>query len=137
MNATKWDAAAEYTGADDWIAMTEIGLDYLVAYHAPDGNLARSPLPPELRTGRHGMPLGDSDRETLDEDTDQYLADAGVPAPPRDFRWYVRRPHRMTDKQFFDRMYSAVHADWPDDNRPNHHLLPLERAYVDLYSDDV
>lgn len=137
MTATKWDAAAEYADGNDWVEMTEIGLDFLIAYEAPAGNLARAPRPPEQRVDRSGKPLSDEDRESIDDDTDSYLADAGVPPAPRNYRWYVRRPKAMTDRQFFDVMYSAIHDNWPDDNMPHHHLESLERAFAGLYPSET
>lgn len=41
----------------------------------------------------HVEPRGLADQDTIDEDIEDYLADAGVPAPPRGYRWYQRLPH--------------------------------------------
>ncbi len=134
MNETKWDGAEKYLGGADWIPMRGIDLDFLIVYQAPTGNVARAPLPPEQRRRRSGAPISPSDLETIDDDTDKYLAMAGVPPVPRNYQWYVRRPQGMADEDFFRLIHAAVYDNWPDDNMPNHHLAPLGRALAELYS---
>ncbi|QHO69896.1 DUF5956 family protein [Marisediminicola antarctica] len=132
MNDTKWDAAVECVGGDGWIEMTENGWGLLIAHQAPVGTLGRAPVTSVPRPGW----ASNADRESVCDDIDGYLADAGVTAPPRYFRWFVRRPKAVTDNQFWSAMGGAVAADWPEDNHPRHHPPVLERAIAELYSDD-
>ncbi|MGH3858214.1 DUF5956 family protein, partial [Actinokineospora sp.] len=41
-------------------------------------------------------PRGLADQDTIDEAVEDYLADTGVPAPPRGYRWYQRLPRGHT-----------------------------------------
>jgi len=132
MTDTKWDAAVDCAGGDDWIEMTENGWGLLIAYQAPVGKLGRAPVTAVPRPGW----ASDADRESVFDDIDKYLVDAGATAPPRYSRWFVCRPKAVTDDQFWAAMDAAVSADWPEDNHPRHHPPLLERAFAALYSLD-
>ncbi|QFZ20411.1 DUF5956 family protein [Saccharothrix syringae] len=72
-----------------WLA----GLEHLV--RLPDRE-SHTVTVTEIRgTARitHSGPRTSTDQDTIDEGIEDYLADAGVPAPPRGHRWYQRLPH--------------------------------------------
>lgn len=55
-------------------------------------------------TSERVEPRSLADQDAIDEGIEDYLADAGVPAPPRGYRWYQRLPHGYTT-------LAALHAE--------------------------
>lgn len=81
----------------------DTGFTMLIAWYAGPAHLVRlldlahhtvtvTTIQHEVTTERV-EPRGLADQDIIDEDIEDYLADAGVPAPPRGYRWYQRLPH--------------------------------------------
>jgi hypothetical protein len=52
--------------------------------------------------------IGKDDAEGIYADMVDYLAEAGVPAPPRDTEWVLRLPHGLDESGFWERVNEAV-----------------------------
>ncbi|OKI18662.1 hypothetical protein A6A25_39630 [Saccharothrix sp. CB00851] len=95
----------------------DTGFTMLIAWLAGPEHLVRLPdrephsvTTAEIRgtsTTTHTGPRTSTDQEAIDEGIEDYLADAGVPAPPRGHRWYQHLP---AGHGTLDDVYTHVHA---------------------------
>jgi hypothetical protein len=105
-----------------WIEATENGWGAVAAWFAGVVNLVREPRSYEGRTiqvtcvGPDGTERSSSeaftaaDIESIDNDIDSYLTDAGVPLPPHGFRWFIRNPAGVRgDDEFWSAFNGAVY----------------------------
>lgn len=102
------------------------GWQALVAYAA--GPERCRTIPPEanrtvrVTTGRrvgdawvetvHEEPLSQADDDDVYGAMADFLANAGVPPPPRDVRWVLDLPDGMTQNEFWDEVYASVDPTW-------------------------
>lgn len=110
-------ARAEVRGAG-YDLVPANGFAMLIAWLAGPDRLVRSADSQEHRvavtvvqgatTSSFTEPRTSADQETVDEGIEEYLADAGVPGPPRGYRWYQRLPEGL-DR--LDDVYARVNVD--------------------------
>ena len=75
------------------------------------------------------------DLDAMDEDIAAYLADAGVPPPPRGVRWSLRRPRDMRDADLWAHLHSSMAQRCPRAREPrdiHDCLTPIVRGLLDL-----
>jgi hypothetical protein len=60
--------------------------------------------------------LTDADLDSIDDDIDSYLADAGLPPRPRGYDWFIRRPPNTEagEDAFWSAVWAAATATLPD-----------------------
>lgn len=120
---------------DDWILVTENGWGYLAAYCATTPNLRQQPVSPEQRIAESRYDITVEDLDIIDESNESYLSDAGVPSPPRNHLWFIRRPRGLRDNEFWRAVTGAVNAEWPADNHPRGITPVMIRAVAELYAE--
>jgi hypothetical protein len=59
-------------------------------------------------TSEHEEPYTKDDDDEVFGDMADYLADAGVPPPPRNVRWVLALPDGLTEDEFWDEVHEAV-----------------------------
>lgn len=108
-----------------WELLPENGWFALLGWAAGTANLRRAPGSDAGRTVRvtlieHGVernflePFGPEDRRDVDGSVNGYLADAGVPARPTGFDWYLRIPPAWTPGAgFADELSGRVNRRLP------------------------
>lgn len=132
---TLWADVERGELTDDWIAATENGWGHLAAYCATTANLRQQPVTPEQRIAASRYDITLEDLDTIDESTESYLSDAGVPVPPRNHLWFIRRPRGLSDTGFWSAVTGAVNADWPVDNHPRGVTPVMVRAVAEMYAE--
>jgi hypothetical protein len=121
-NDNPWDQGPIGARPPGWIEATENGWGAVAAWFAGVENLVREPRSFEGRTievtwvGPNGTERSSSeaftaaDMESVDDDIDSYLADAGVPLRPRGFAWFIRSPLEVHgDDEFWSAFTGAVY----------------------------
>ncbi len=64
-------------------------------------------------------PFTSADQAAVDDDIDAYLEDAGLPARPRGFSWYLRTPpHIRPSARFWGRLNGALAVEAPTARYP-------------------
>jgi hypothetical protein len=117
-----WDQVPIGARPPGWIEATENGWGAVAAWFAGVENLVREPTSFEGRSievtcvGPDGTERSRSDAftaadmESIDDDIDSYLADAGVPLRPRGFAWFIRSPLEVHgDDEFWSAFTGAVY----------------------------
>ena len=67
------------------------------------------------------------DQGEIDDEIAAYLADAGVPPPPRTVRWSLLRPGDLNDEDFWTPLHSSMDQRCPQARHPSgiHNCVPL------------
>jgi hypothetical protein len=114
-----WDQVPIGACPPEWIEATENGWGALAVWCAGVENLVREPRSFEGRTievtcvGPDGVERSRSevftaaDMESIDDDIDSYLAEAGVPLRPRGFAWFIRSPWEVHGDDEFWRAFTG------------------------------
>lgn len=105
----------------------DTGFTMLVAWLTGPGHLVRLP---------DREPRASTDQDAIDEGVEGYLADAGVPAPPRGHRWYQRPPHgHDTLEDLYAHVNTALRDTDPDGTAVHPHRLKavLTGIVAELY----
>lgn len=148
MSDDPWGAGQASAAPEGWIPATENGWGALVVWAAGPLNVVRVAAAPRNRetvvvTGysdgrevRKASRLTDADLESIDDDIDSYLAEAGLPPRPRGFDWYLRPPGAAAagPDAFWAAVWEAATAGLPHDGLHPSRLrvaavAALERLY--------
>ncbi|WP_338112569.1 DUF5956 family protein [Paenarthrobacter ilicis] len=111
----------------DWIVATENGWGALVLWAAGPDHSARVRAAPGPRYGVMSRRLPEGGEESrpykltaadlslIDDDIDEYLAEAGIPPRPRGFDWYIQRPSivGVDDEAFWAEIWEAATEGLP------------------------
>jgi hypothetical protein len=132
-------------GGEVYQQVPETGFTMLIAWHACPAHLVRLlDLADHLvtvttvhdgGTSHHRQPRGQTDQDAVDEDIEEYLTDAGIPAPPRGYRWYQRAPR---DHATLGDLYSHINSRLLELDPHNRSIRPrdiaamLDRVTADL-----
>ena len=120
MNNDPWASAELAEAPAGWILATENGWGALVVWAAGQGNFVRvraaageryGTVVHRLQNGSERLEpfvLTEPDLESIDDDIDSYLADAGLPPRPRGYDWFIRRPPNTDPGE--DAFWGAVWA---------------------------
>jgi hypothetical protein len=120
----------------------------LAAWAAGTENIRRYPVDDTSRQVRVTTETGSStetrfdpfttaDRQMIDADIESYLADAGVPAPPRGYTWLIRLPATVgTENQFWQEINKGLAAAAPGAVHPRDISPIVERIVDALYGRD-
>ena len=128
MDSDPWASTELAEAPTGWIRATENGWGALVVWAAGPANFVRVPA---VTGDRYGMTvhrdrnggerqerfvLSNADLESIDDDIDSYLADAGLPPRPRGYDWFIRRPPNMDrdGDAFWSAVWAAATATLPD-----------------------
>lgn len=132
-----WSEVQEGGPSTSWVELPENGWGALMGWAAGRDNLRRSPSSDVGRTvtgyieDAHGRtpfvePFTAADRESIDDDIDMYLRDAGVPPRPRGFVWMIRVPHgHMSPEAFLADVDGAILRASDDSVTHPMQLLPV------------
>lgn len=103
-----WESVPEGGPGECWAELDENGCGALIGWAAGPENLRRGPAVDDsartvtvTRTDRDGTvtecieAFTAHDRQIVDEETNSFLADAGVEKRPGGFRWFVRLPEQL------------------------------------------
>jgi len=83
----------------------------------------------------HTEPLTTEDIEGIHQDIESYLADAGVPLPPRGFTWFVRLPPSVSSPDdFWETFNGGVYERVPDARYPWQFSIAMAEVMERLYS---
>jgi uncharacterized protein DUF5956 len=129
MSNDPWESLEFSEAPAGWIPATDNGWGALVVWAAGPGNFVRVPAAPRDRHTvvvthypdgtEHRSPslLTDAELESIDDDIDAYLADAGLPPRPRGYDWFIRRPPNTgsAEEEFWSAVWSATTAALPHD----------------------
>lgn len=129
MDKDPWASTELAEAPSGWIRATENGWGALVVWAAGQGNFVRVPAAAGDRYGmvvhrdRNGSErqqpfvLAEADLESIDDDIDSYLADAGLPPRPRGYDWFIRRPPNTDPGEdgFWSAVWAATTATLPHD----------------------
>jgi hypothetical protein len=129
MSDDPWGAGQASTAPEGWIPTPENGWGALVAWAAGPLNMVRVPAAPrnretvvvtqysDGRVTREPSLLTDADLESIDDDIDSYLAEAGLPPRPRGFDWYLRPPAAAAGgpDAFWAAVWEGATAGLPND----------------------
>ncbi|WP_223917556.1 DUF5956 family protein [Arthrobacter sp. NicSoilC12] len=142
-----WESAAIAEPSDRWAELDETGWDALIGWAAGAQNLRRSPNSDAGRTVSMTCTRGDAtehfdepftegDRQVVDDSVDAYLADAGIPARPRGYRWFIRVPDTYESAHAFHRdVHRALNSVTPPSPaHPANWRTVIERVIAELYS---
>lgn len=148
MSPTSWDEVADGGPEQGWTELPETGWGMLAAWAAGTENIRRYPVDDTGRqvrvttetgtsTETRFDPFTTSDRQAVDEDIESYLADAGVPAPPRGYTWLIRLPETVgTENQFWQEINKGLAAAAPGAVHPRDISPVVERIVDALYGRD-
>ncbi len=118
------EATPEHAEGPGVVVLEQNGWKALVAYAAGPEHCRLIPLEPN-RTVRvttrrrvgdtwveaeYEEPYTQDDVDEVYADMADYLAEAGVPAPPRDVRWVLDRPGGLSEDEFWDEVDEAVES---------------------------
>ena len=130
------------------LELPESGWGALVAWVAGPARVARgvagshdSPVVETVTTAagtthRSERARTPTDQAEIDDDADAYLKDAGVPARPRGFRWFLRFPPRCADEdEFWTSLHSALDRDAPEARSPLEIRNAIEGIVEELFRD--
>lgn len=120
--ASRWDCIEELGAGqpqpDETVELPESGWGALIAWVSGPSHVIRQldtrqhlTQVVEVRDGAHDTytePRSETEQTTLDNDIDQYLRDADVPARPHGYRWFLRLPQGMTGDMFWHHINSAL-----------------------------
>lgn len=107
-----WNDVPEAEASDSWAELTENGWGALIGWAAGKENLGRRRSSDAGRTvtgftERRGVkqffeePFTAADRQMVDDDIDEYLAEAGIPPRPRGYVWMIRVPEAYASPRDF------------------------------------
>lgn len=83
----------------------------------------------------HTEPLTTEDIDGIHQDIESYLADAGVPLPPRGFVWFIRLPSSFSSPEdFWGTFDGEVHQRAPDAIYPSQLSIAMAEVMERLYS---
>ena len=110
MSPTNWDEVPDGARSGEWAEVPETGWGMLAAWAAGTENVCKLPADDTGREVRVTIETGGvtetrmepftlHDRRTIDESVEDYLRDAGVPAPPRGFVWLMRLPPGISSEE--------------------------------------
>ncbi len=118
------EATPEHAEGPGVVVLEQNGWKALVAYAAGPEHCRLIPLEPN-RTVRvttrrrvgdtwveaeYEEPYTQDDVDEVYADMADYLAEAGVPAPPRDVRWVLDLPDGLSEDEFWDEVDEAVES---------------------------
>ncbi|BCW77882.1 DUF5956 family protein [Pseudarthrobacter oxydans] len=142
-----WESVAIAEPSDRWAELDETGWDALIAWAAGPQNLRRYPNSDASRTvsttrargdatDHFDEPFTETDRQIVDDSVDAYLADAGIPARPRGYRWFLRVPDAYESAHTFHReVHAAINSVEPPSHPHPRNWRPLiEEVIAALYS---
>ncbi|MBN3498842.1 hypothetical protein JYA52_15160 [Arthrobacter pascens] len=148
MSNNPWECEELSEAPAGWIPATENGWGALVVWAAGPGNVVRVPAAPRDRHtvvvthypdgSEHREPsmLSDAELESIDDDIDAYLDDAGLPPRPRGYDWFIRRPQNTGpgDDAFWAAVWSATAASLPHEAMdPSKLKSPARDALARMY----
>jgi hypothetical protein len=127
MDKDPWASTELAEAPSGWIRAMENGWGALAVWAAGHGNFVRVPAAAGDRYGMavHRLPDGSersepfvltqADLESIDDDIDSYLADAGLPPRPRGYDWFIRRPPNTQagEDAFWSALWAAATATLP------------------------
>ncbi|MDJ0311962.1 DUF5956 family protein [Arthrobacter sp. H35-D1] len=142
-----WDDVKPTNSEQGWEPLPENGWFALMAWVAGPANVGRAAQSDEGRAVRvvhvhDGVeprtvePFAEGDRRSVDESVNEFLLEAGVPARPAGFDWFMRIPEGWpAGLSVADELSSQITRSWENDTHPEA-LLPLfERAVQAFYAD--
>ncbi|WP_422936566.1 DUF5956 family protein [Sinomonas sp. P47F7] len=132
---------------DNWVLLEETGRDAIIAWFAGPENVCRAPRSGEGEKVRVTVsqaggtevryePLADRDRVTAEDSIDEYLSDAGIPARPRGYRWFLRVPAGCDSPgSFLSTLHRKINTAPPAGSPTPKSWNPvIQRVVGDLYS---
>lgn len=111
------------------VELPEAGWGALVGWFAGPARLVRRPDRIDRHTTvvtivdssgerRITRPRTDAEQDEIDADIDGYLRDAGIPARPPGYRWFLRLPAGLDEDQFWDGLNTALDEARPTPTHP-------------------
>lgn len=79
------------------------------------------------------MPLPEEVASSLDDDVDDFLAEAGIPLRPRGYRWYLLAPSALRGRDTSNYVNEWISTHRPDVRMPRETRAAIEGALDDLY----
>jgi hypothetical protein len=141
------DVPIVLSSGSGWVEAPENGWGTLAAWSAGSANCRRQLRDYTSRTVRvtwelpgggeqhHTEPLTAEDIEGIHEDIESYLADAGVPLPPRGFVWFIRLPSSVGSSDEFWRTFDGgVYERVPNAVHPRQFSTAMAEVMERLYS---
>jgi hypothetical protein len=125
-----WESITVAEPSDRWTELDETGWDALIGWAAGPQNLRRFPNSDigrvvSMTRTRDGVTeqfeeaFTADDRRTVDDSIDDYLADAGIPARPRGYRWFIRVPEAYDSAYAFHHdLHIVINATTPAQTSP-------------------
>lgn len=148
MSEDPWGARLASAPPEGWIQATENGWGALVVWAAGPLHVLRVPAAPrnretvvvtsysDGRETREPSRLTDADLESIDDDIDSYLAEAGLPPRPRGFDWYLHPSGAVPagPDAFWAAVWEATIAGLPRDGlHPSRLRIAVAAAADRLY----
>ncbi|MEU5949573.1 DUF5956 family protein [Micromonospora sp. NPDC049460] len=108
--------------ASNWLELPQSGWGALVGWVAGLTRLVRCPDRPDQHvttittsspTGTHYQvrPRSAAEQADLDADIDAYLRDAGIPARPSGYRWFLRLPAGYGENRFWNDVHESLNRE--------------------------
>jgi hypothetical protein len=144
--ATDPSASPNVGGTDGgYLELPESGWGALVGWSAGIARLARYPDRADLHTTttttvgpggeeHESRPRSADEQAQVDTDIDDYLGDAGIPARPRGYRWFLRPPPGWGADRFWDALNSPLNRDHPPATRPRELAARLRDILAEVYA---
>ncbi|KXK58089.1 hypothetical protein AWW66_31880 [Micromonospora rosaria] len=126
--------------------LTDNGLGALIGWLSGAGRLVRCPdrlpyMTIEACTGpggetRQTRPRTPDDQRVIDDSVNDYLHDAGVPARPTGYRWFLRLPMGISGEQVESTVISAIGQLPADHVRPSQQAPRIREVLEALHADE-
>lgn len=125
-----WDQVQDKSSGAGWELLPETGWFALLAWAAGPENVGRATQSDASRTVRRTLlqdgvesrsvePFMDTDRLMVDEVVNTFLLDAGVPARPAGFDWFLRVPEGWpAGLSLVDELASQITGKWESGTHP-------------------
>jgi hypothetical protein len=142
MSDNPWERVPIGACPPGWIEATENGWGAVAAWFAGVENLVRQPRSYEGRTiqvtcvDRDGTerkssePFTAADIESIDNDIDSYLTDAGVPLQPHGFTWFIRSPSEIHGDHGFWSAYTGAVYEQVSTQAPTPREIATAAAHI-------
>jgi len=131
----------------DYVEVPDNGFQLCIEWAAGPALGARLPRGPEIRqvevncedrltgtSNSHMTPWTEEDDNAVDFFVNSYLAEAGIPARPRGYRWFLKRPPSISPgNDAFNQISSAVIKAGGDGSQAAEVVRVAQRILPELY----
>ncbi|WP_428962974.1 DUF5956 family protein [Micromonospora fluostatini] len=150
-SAAGWDDVAlsptAPTGpAGEYLELPESGWGALVGWTVGPARLVRCPDRPEDHTtvittispagdDHQARPRTAAEQTDLDADINTYLHDAGLPARPPGYRWFLRLPAGHDEDRFWNAVHESLNREQPTATHPADIARQVRTILQEIYGD--